>query len=76
MSKRKFDITILTLMNNKNNNYRLYQYYNNPTNDVISLYDNHIYFSASITYETISKLIIYSGYCSYIHLFNNKTIYY
>ena len=78
MSKRKFDITNFDpneLI--KNNNYRLYQYYNNPTNcDVISLYDNHIYFSASITYETISKLILYiQAIVANIHLFNNKTIY-
>lgn len=61
MSKRKLDfnnINVNELV--KNNNYKLYQYYNNPTNcDVITLCDNHIYFNASINYETINKLILY-----------------
>ena len=61
MSKRKFDI--INFDPNelvKNNSYKLYNYYNNPTNcDVITLCDNHIYFNALINHETINKLILF-----------------
>ena len=53
MSKRKLDISDFDVNELiKNNNYKLYNYYNNPTNcDVITLCDNHIYFNACINYQ-------------------------
>ena len=61
MSKRKFDIINFNFNELiKNNNYKLYNYYNNPINcDTLTLCDNHIYFNACINYETINKLISY-----------------
>lgn len=79
MSKRKLDISDFDVNELiKNNNYKLYNYYNNPTNcDVITLCDNHIYFNACINNETISKLILYiQSIIGNLHLIGiNKSIY-
>ena len=79
MSKRKLDISDFDVNELiKNNNYKLYNYYNNPINcDVMTLCDNHIYFNACINYETISKLILnIQSIIGNLHLIGiNKSIY-
>ena len=79
MSKRKLDISDFDVNELiKNNNYIIYNYYNNPTNcDVITLCDNHIYFNACINDYTISKLILYiQSIIGNLHLIGiNKSIY-
>lgn len=63
MSKRKYSINPITFNPSealKNNNYKLYNYYNNPTNcDNIVLCDNHIYYNANINYDNVDRLILY-----------------
>jgi hypothetical protein len=82
-NKRKFDGTHYTIEEyNKtniqdlisNNNYKIFDSYISQLNtDKITLKDNHIYFNALITQETISTLITYiKTIIGNKHLFNNN----
>jgi len=80
MNKRKLDINLDLNELIKNNEYKIFNYFNNPINcDKIVLCNNHIYYDALVNKESIDTLMLYintiiGNFQSILKTYN-KTIY-